>query len=426
MPSSNPAAPSGPSAPEPGGGKSGGGNPGGGNPGGGMTGLLFATMFPQAAVSMMSLSPPVMAEAVARTYGIPPETAGAYSGLVYVFVLIGNLVAVGLIQRFGPLRLSFACVVGAAVGLAIFATGGIPGLLIGTMLIGLFYGPLTPASSQAMAHQIGSPAFTLIVSIRQTSVPLGGVLAGLLVPPLIGWHGGRNGWSEACLVLALGSILVAGAFSTASPLVRRERVAGRGLYRRRLLDPLSLILRNPRLLRLAGMSSVFGAMQLVLSTFLVVYLVSAVGHDLVTAGLCLSASQVAGILGRPLWGHVADRTGAPRWVLVVLGLGMALSCLLAAGLFEVGPTWLSLPVAILFGASATGWNGVFLAEIMREVDQAEVGAATAGGLLFTYAGIVVGPPLFGALAHQAGFPAAYLVLSVFALGAVLLVRPKRA
>ena len=385
-----------------------------------MTGLLFATMFPQAAVSMISLSPPVLAEAVARTYGIPPETAGAYSGLVYAFVLIGNLVAVGLIARFGPLKLSFACIVGASLGLVVFALGGIPGLILGTVLIGLFYGPLTPASSQAIAHQIGSPAFTLIVSIRQTSVPLGGVLAGLLVPALIPF-----GWQTTCLVLALGSAVVAAVFSAGSPLVRRERAAGPGLSRRRLLDPLYLILRNPRLLRLAGMSAIFGAAQVILSTFLVVYLVSAVGHDLVTAGICLSASQVAGIVGRPLWGHVADRTGAPRLVLVVLGIGMAVACLLAAGLVEIGPTWLSLPVAVVFGASATGWNGVFLAEIMREVDQAEVGAATSGGLLFTYGGIVIGPPLFGALAHGAGFPPAYMVLAVFTLLAVLLLKPRR-
>jgi MFS family permease len=380
-------------------------------PRGGQAALLFATMFPQAALSMLSLAPPVMAGPVAHSYGLPAEVAGAYSGLVYAFVLLGNLIAAPLIQRCGPLRLSFACVLGGALGLAIFAEAGVAGLLIGAVLIGLCYGPLTPASSQAIAHQAGSPAFVFIVSVRQTSVPLGGVLAGLLVPPLLT----HLDWTATCATLAGGSALAALAFAAASPLVRAEQAVGAPPRKQRLLDPLAMIFRNPALLRLAGASAIFGAIQLVLSAFLVIYLVRVVGHDLITAGALLSASQVAGILGRPAWGFVADRTRASRTVLVGLSLGMALSCLLAAALALLGPSWLSLPVALLFGATATGWNGVFLAEIMSAVAPAEVGAATSGGLLFTYGGIVVGPALFGALAHAAGFGAAFVTLALGAL-----------
>jgi hypothetical protein len=108
-------------------------------------------------------------------------------------------------------------------------------------------------------------------------------------------------------------------------------------------------------------------------------------------------------------------------VLVGLSLGMALSCVLTAALAFLGPSWLSLPVVLVFGATATGWNGVFLAEIMSAVAPAEVGAATSGGLLFTYGGIVVGPALFGALAHAAGFGAAFLTLAFGALIATWLV-----
>ena len=386
-------------------------------PGGGPAALLFATMFPQTAVSMLSLAPPVMAEAIAQGYGLPAEVAGAYSGLVYAFVLLGNLVAAPLIRRFGPLRLSFACVVGGALGLAVFASAGMVGLLVGAVLIGICYGPLTPASSQAIAHEAGSPSFVLIVSIRQTSVPLGGVLAGLLVPPLLA----RFGWVAASLTLAGGSVLAALAFAAASPLVRRERVAATPARARHILDPLYLIFRNPVLLRLAGASAIFGAIQLVLSAFLVIYLVRDVGHDLVTAGLLLSASQVAGILGRPAWGYLADRTRASRRVLIGLGLGTAVSCVLTAALALIGPSWLSVLVAVGFGATATGWNGVFLAEIMGAVAPAEVGAATSGGLLFTYGGIVLGPALFGALAHTAGFVPAFLTLALGALVAATLV-----
>jgi MFS family permease len=377
--------------------------------------LLFATMFPQTVLSMLSLAPPVMAEAISRDYGLPAETAGAYSGLVYVFVLLGNLFSAPLIRRFGPLRLSFACVVGGALGIVAFGTIGVLGLFLGAVLIGLCYGPLTPASSQAIAHQAGSSSFALIVSIRQTSVPLGGVLAGLLVPPLL-----HLGWNGTCLALACGSTVAALAFAIASPLVRAEKVSRVQGQSARILAPLHLIFRSPGLLGLAAASAVFGALQLVLSAFLVVYLVTVVGYDLLTAGALLSASQVAGILGRIGWGHLADRIGSPRRVLIGVAFGMACGCALTAALAFIGPSWLSVVVVVVFGATATGWNGIFLAEIMGTVAPAEAGTATSGALLFTYGGIVLGPPLFGGLAHATGFVSAYLIFGIAGFAAASL------
>jgi predicted MFS family arabinose efflux permease len=161
-------------------------------------------------------------------------------------------------------------------------------------------------------------------------------------------------------------------------------------------------------------------MQLVLSSFLVVYLTSAASLDLVLAGALLSASQLAGVVGRLGWGFVADRVAAPRLLL----LGIALLMAVAAGLMSLftaaWPVGAIAAVVILLGATASGWNGVFLAEIIRDVRPAEVGLATSGSLMFTYLGIVLGPSLFGALASAVGFPKAYIVMgAAVLLGGIL-------
>jgi hypothetical protein len=49
----------------------------------------------------------------------------------------------------------------------------------------------------------------------------------------------------------------------------------------------------------------------------------------------------------------------------------------------------------VFGATAVGWNGVYLATVARQVPQPEAAMATGGSLFFTFFGVVVGPPLFG-------------------------------
>jgi MFS family permease len=378
-------------------------------------------MFPQTIVSMIALAPPIMAELIASDLGIRPELTGLYTGLVYAFVLIGNIGAAPLIAAVGPLRLSFACVVTSGLGLALFGLGALPALLLATFLIGMSYGPLTPASSQVMAGQSGSRSFAFIVSVRQTAVPLGGLLAGLLVPALVL----RLGWQATGATLGLVSAAAGIALGLALPALRSEMPAGRGGTRRGLLAPLRAIIGSASLLSLSIASMIFGALQLILSSFFVVYLVTIVGHDLVTAGILLGLSQLAGVAGRIGWGFVADRTRAPRSLMVVMGLGMALACAATALLSQIGASGLSVPAAILFGATASGWNGVFLAEIMREVPPEEAGLATSGSLLFTYGGIVFGPPLFGGAAALIGFPAAFAAAAAMAALGAIAVRPRR-
>src|SRR4051812_26432086 len=157
--------------------------------------VLFVTMVPQTVVSMMSLTPPVMADDVVATLGLSAGAAGFYTGLIYFFVLLTNSISAPLIASFGPLRLSFACIIFAGLGLALFGTGSIAGVLLATIVIGLSYGPLTPASSQVLASQSQAQGLALLVSVRQTSVPLGGVLAGMIVPQLIL----RLGWQSSCV-----------------------------------------------------------------------------------------------------------------------------------------------------------------------------------------------------------------------------------
>jgi MFS family permease len=158
-----------------------------------------------------------------------------------------------------------------------------------------------------------------------------------------------------------------------------------------------------------------------LTSFLVVYLTQAIGLDLVTAGFLLSASQVAGVVGRLAWGHAADRVGRPRRLLLAIGLLMAAATALAS-LFSLNwPLPLIGATIILLGATASGWNGVFLAEVMRAVDPARAGLATSGSLTFTFLGVVLGPPLFGIAAASLGYAVAFAIMAgVVLLGGLVL------
>ena len=100
--------------------------------------------------------------------------------------------------------------------------------------------------------------------------------------------------------------------------------------------------------------------------------------------------------------------------------GMALGAPLAFRLDQVNPLFASL-----FGATAVGWNGVYLAEVARIAPQGQVSQATGGCLFFTFLGVVVTPLLFNlVLQLGGGYALAYALLGVpgLAVGARLLLR----
>jgi MFS family permease len=373
--------------------------------------VLLLTFFPQCFLSMLSMTPPVMASHIAFSLGLSPQIAGVYVGLVYAGAILSSSFSASLITRLGPLRTSCACVVTGGAGLALLAVPHLAASLLATAIIGLSYGPLTPASSHVLARYRRGAGVAFLVSVRQTSVPMGGVLAGIVVPPLVL----GLGWNAACVSIGAVTAALGAAVWIAVSVVRNELPDKPHGHSASLLEPVRFIFRSPGLASLATSSIVYAAMQLVLSSFLVVYLTSAASLDLVLAGALLSASQLAGVAGRLGWGFIADRVAAPRLLL----LGIALLMAIAAGLMSLfTPEWpvgAIAAVVILLGATASGWNGVFLAEIIRDVRPAEVGLATAGSMMFAYMGTVLGPSLFGGVASAVGFPRAYLVMGAAVL-----------
>ena len=137
---------------------------------------------------------------------------------------------------------------------------------------------------------------------------------------------------------------------------------------------------------------------------------------LVLAGLVMSVSQVASVIWRVMWGWVADRMLSRRVMLGLLGLGMGLSALVTLAASPAWPMPLLFFFAAVFGATAVGWNGVFLAEVARLAPPGQTSQATGGCMFFTFLGVVVTPPLFSqALSFGSSYGAAFAAFGVPAL-----------
>lgn len=126
-------------------------------------------------------------------------------------------------------------------------------------------------------------------------------------------------------------------------------------------------------------------------------LVHEAGYDLVAAGIMLSLVQASGVAGRVFWGWLGDLTRDGHGVLVKISVIATLCCVLTAFIApDIYRVYTAL-VLMLFGATAVGWNGVFMAEIARGSPRGQVGIATGGAMVWNFAGILAGPATFAAV-----------------------------
>jgi MFS family permease len=367
---------------------------------------LAITLAVQALTSMAMIAPSVMAPVAAAELGVSPQGIGWFVALEYLFGMVSGLACGALIGHFGPVRVCQISVCLAAAGLAAGTGAVLPMVFAAAGLIGSAYGLVNPVSSHLLARAAPPRMMSLIFSIKQTGVPVGGALAGALVPPLVlalSWRSSAVAVALLCVSLAL----------VIQPARATDAAVHRGTVPRSAADffaPLAMVFANPPVLELALVSLIFSSAQLALVVYFVSYLNLDLGYGLVAAGLIYSSAHAAGIAGRIAWGAVADRWLSPRSMLGLLGVMMALCGMGAAAFNADWPLPAVILVSALFGASAVGWNGVYLAEVARLAPPGRVGAITGGTQFFTFTGALAAPPLFGFVVGLAGnYGKAYLV-----------------
>ncbi|AEG94026.1 MFS transporter [Ramlibacter tataouinensis] len=377
---------------------------------------LSITLAIQSMVAMALLAVPAIAPRVAGAAGVSPAYIGLYIAVAYAGAMVASLASGAAVARYGPIRVSQLGLLLCAVGLVLCTVPTVPTLALGALLVGLGYGPVTPASSHLLARTTPAHRMSLVFSVKQTGVPLGGALAGAIVPGLQL----LAGWQPALLAVAAANLLCAWVAQRLRAEFDADRDPSRALGLGNFLEPVRLVLSDPRLRMLAGCSFIFSIAQLSLTTYLVTYLTDSLAYGLVAAGFVLSVSQIGAVLGRVLWGYVADRWMGARRMLAALAAVMAMAAAATSALSQPVADLVVISVLFVFGASAIGWNGVYLAEVARQAPAGKAGMATGGTLAITFLGVVLGPPLFGAVSglagsYRAGFAALAVPLTLCAL-----------
>lgn len=375
---------------------------------------LIATLAVQTFASFGVFAPPILATAAQADIGVAASAIGIFTSCIYLFATLSAPIGGTYVARHGPVRVSQACLLLVAAGVTVCTAAHPLAVLAGAVAIGCGYGPVTPASSALLVERTPPRVRNLVMSIRQTGVPVGGAIAGATVPALmlaVSWRGAVVAIALLCVALAVAL----------QPLRRAyDRPTATSAPRPSLASMLRMVLRHPGLRRVSFASFTYASLQMCFATFLVVFLTERAGRSVVEAGAALATAMVGGIVGRIVWGVVADRLDNARLVLGVLGLAMAAGTIVLAQVTAAWPFWALIAVCAFTGACAIGWNGVYVAEVARIAPGGEVALATGASLGLTYFGVVVGPVGFWLLLELSGsYVLAYTVVGLVTAAAAL-------
>ena len=375
--------------------------------------VLAAGTAAQTGAAVFGVGLPVIAPTLQGEFGLSISQVGIVLAAPWVGATV-TLLPWGLAaDRFGE-RTALALGLGSSslllVGCAYAPTfHDLIGLLA---LAGAAGSSVQSASGRAVMQWFGADERGLALGIRQTSIPLGGLVAALTLPPIA-----SAGGTEAAFVY-LAVLSAAGAL--AGGAVIRTPAEMDAIEASTVLETL----RDRRLWRLCFGGGIYLYAQVAITGFGVLFLYDEYGLSERSAALVFAASQVVAAGLRIAVGRWSDVLGSRVVPLRRVGVVIAGSLVLTAAL--VGASlWLLIPVLAVAGGLTMAWNGLVFTAAAEMAGPSRSGAAI-GFQQTMLSGIgVAAPVLFAATVSRASWGLAFLIAAAFPLVGRALLRSMR-
>jgi hypothetical protein len=370
--------------------------------------------------------------------GFGPGAAGLAITGFFVAAGLAAVPMARLTPRLGVRAAMRAGIVVSGVGCLLIATVARNWwhLAVLLVLVGSVVGLVDTAAAGAFAGTIRRARQGLAFGVKEASVPVASMIAGVSVPLAAAWWGWRAAFATVALLFPLAWLLVPadrtvpsgggvgeGPAATggappptptpAAGTISTEPVTDSGVGH----GDAEAAARSLAPVRALAVGIAAGAGAANAAATLLVPTATAGGLSGSAAGVLLAVASVASVAVRVGAGWAADRAALSpvTWVAGALALGAAGTAILAVGVH---------PVAVTTGAMLTlgagwGWTGLaFLAAIRLAPT---VPARAAGTVLTGLAiGGALGPSAFAALSARSGAPAAWSAASIaFVVGAAV-------
>ena len=370
--------------------------------------VLAAGTFAQAPFSTVAFALAVLAPALREAYDLSLTEIGIVLAAEWVGLTLSLLPWGFAVDRFGErwtlalgLTLCAACLTGAAF------SPSFEWLVLFLGLGGIAGGSVQSGSGRAVMRWFSARERGFALGVRQTAVPLGGLVAAVVLPLLE--------TPRAGLLFLAGFVLVG---ALAGALVLRS-----GTEEHIEAADVEITLRDRRLWLACWGSGLYLVAQVAMMGFLVLFLHDEHGFSNAEAAAVFGVGQLLAGALRLAVGRWSDVVRARVRPLRQIGVAVTLTLAAVAVLAEASP-WLLVPALVLATGISMAWNGLAYT-VAAELGGRRSGAAI-GFQQTVISAIGIGAPvLFAGVVSRASWAAAFGLSALFPLAGAWLLRPLR-
>jgi MFS family permease len=342
-------------------------------------------------VSVMAMAPVIQ-----RDLSLSVTQVGLLVTAYYGAQTVGAFPAGGMVDRLGVgWALVLAQVVLIAGAISLSQANDFAAAFGSCAVMGLGYSLTNPATARGVLEWFPPERRATAMGIKQTGVPIGGVLAagnGALVT-LLSWQS---------ILWVIAGVTAASALLSLR-LAERPSWRGGGSFRS-VIAHLSEVVRDRNLGLLFAAGGFFNMGQMNFFAYLTLFMREAAQASQPVAGLSLAIAQAASAVGRIGWGVVSDTVFRGKRKTLVIGL-CGTAVILLAAMAAVGLWWgvvVGIVLALALGLTIASFASLLQTLAVEATEPRLAGSAMGYSLMGTALGGMVGPPLFGAVVDSTG------------------------
>lgn len=301
---------------------------------------------------------------------------------------------------------------------------GFNGLLFVLLLVGMFYSVSQPGGSKVILKWFPKENRGLAMGIRQAGIPIGGALAGVLIPFFTIQYNVTYAINSMACICIIGGLLFFMFYK--EPYIQED--ARKEHIKISFLTQLKVVIRKKELYPIYITGICMISLQMVLVGHFMKFLVREQSITSIVAGTVFSVMFFSGMIGRVVLAASSDvfykgNRSTPLFIAVCASIGLIL--LLVMSIHTVTSEVL-YGVSALLGFFSIGWFSLFIAEVAELASEESVGITVSLALTFNQIAIIVAPALFGYIVDEKGYTYAWLCIVVLlSVSAVSLYRKNK-
>ncbi|TPV44776.1 MFS transporter [Bacillus dicomae] len=300
---------------------------------------------------------------------------------------------------------------------------GFNGLLFVLLLIGMFYSVSQPGGSKVILKWFPKENRGLAMGIRQAGIPIGGALAGVLIPFLAIKYNVTYAINSIACICIIGGLLFFVFYkeSYVQEEARKEHI------KISFWAELKVVICRKELYPIYITGICMISLQMVLVGHFMKFLVKEKSITFIVAGTIFSVMFFSGMIGRVALAAISDvfykgNRRTPLFIAVCASIGLILLLVMSIHIHTI-TSGVLYGISALLGFFSIGWFSLFIAEVAECASEESVGITVSLALTLNQISIIVTPVLFGYIVDEKGYKYAWLYIVVLlSISAVSLYR----